>query len=603
MGFWRALGAYGDSVALIGDDDRRWTYRELIEAADAAIPPGHQRHCAVLAMANRPDSIIAYLAALRAGWPVILLNDGDATAAKRMIEQFRPGRRWEPGAGFVATDVCVPVVDLHPDLAVLLSTSGTTGSTKLVRLSADAIDANARSIAAYLELAPGERAITTLPPSYSYGLSVLNSHLAAGATLVLNEGSVIDPAFRRRIEETGATSLAGVPYTYELLERSGFFNAMPGTIRTLTQAGGRMPQERVERISARVRPAGARLFVMYGQTEATARMAYLPPDRLPERADCIGRAIPGGHFDLVDPESGAPAGSTGELVYSGPNVMMGYADAAADLVRGHDTRRLHTGDLAEEVEPGLYRIVGRRARFIKPFGLRVSLDEVEAQARAMGYTIVATGDDTRLVLAGEDAGASPVATALAARYGLPDASVMFHHYDALPRLVSGKIDYRTILSNSDRASETILHEGGAVMALFKRQFPNRTITPADTFLSLDGDSLSYVAISVGLEELIGATAGWENRTIADLGALAGAERPTRPPLFARIETGIVLRAIAPLTIVLFHYHFRIVAGGAAVLFVVSGHNFGRFSISDLLGGRTRRVLTSFLVNMLESVTR
>lgn len=391
MGFWRALGAYGDSVALIGDDDRRWTYRELIEAADAAIPPGHQRHCAVLAMANRPDSIIAYLAALRAGWPVILINDGDATAAKRMIEQFRPGRRWEPGAGFVATDVCVPVVDLHPDLAVLLSTSGTTGSTKLVRLSADAIDANARSIAAYLELAPGERAITTLPPSYSYGLSVLNSHLAAGATLVLNEDSVIDAAFRRRIEETGATSLAGVPYTYELLERSGFFNAMPGTIRTLTQAGGRMPQERVERISARVRPAGARLFVMYGQTEATARMAYLPPDRLPERADCIGRAIPGGHFDLVDPESGAPAGSTGELVYSGPNVMMGYADAAADLARGHDTRRLHTGDLAEEVEPGLYRIVGRRARFIKPFGLRVSLDEVEAQARAMGYTIVATG--------------------------------------------------------------------------------------------------------------------------------------------------------------------------------------------------------------------
>ena len=230
--------------------------------------------------------MVAYLAALAGGHPVLVLAEGDLDRHAHLVATYRPGT----------------TAGLHPDLALLLSTSGSTGSPKLVRLSRGNVLANARSIADYLDLRDSDVAITSLPLHYCYGLSVLHSHLLVGASVVLTDLSVADACFWELAGRTGVTGLAGVPYTYALLDAVGFgAGVLPGlpALRYLTQAGGRMAPDRVREYAGLARERGVDLFVMYGQTEATARMAYLPPELALDHPDAIGVPVPGGSFRLA----------------------------------------------------------------------------------------------------------------------------------------------------------------------------------------------------------------------------------------------------------------------------------------------------------------
>ena len=200
-----------------------------------------------------------------------------------------------------------------------------------MRLSHRNLASNARAIAEYLALTPDDRGITSLPLHYCYGLSVLHSHLAAGAGVVLTSASVVDPCFAAALRDGAVTNIAGVPHTYALLDQAGPDRVHVPTLRFMTQAGGRMPAERVRAWLDRTERWGVDLVVMYGQTEATARMAYLPPALARRHPGAIGRAIPGGHLELR-PVEGVPDG-VGELVYRGDNVMLGYATRAATIWR------------------------------------------------------------------------------------------------------------------------------------------------------------------------------------------------------------------------------------------------------------------------------
>lgn len=594
MTFWQDLDRHGAAIAFVDAEGATISYAALAAAADALDMPAGA--LVLLELDHSIAAMAAYLAALRRNAPAIILNAGDGIAADRMIAAFGPAARWRPEHGVEPLADTSPAV--HPDLAILLSTSGTTGATKLVRLSAGAVDANARSIADYLGIDGAERAITTLPLGYSYGLSVINSHLAAGACVILNSLSVIEPGFRALVEAERATSLAGVPYTYELLERAGLLDALPKTIRTMTQAGGRLAPERVRAIAERAAAQGQLFFVMYGQTEATARMAYLPPDRAAAHPDCIGCAIPGGSFALVDPETGAPAEQRGELVYTGPNVMMGYAEQATDLARGAERDRLATGDLAEWATPDLLRIVGRKSRFLKLFGLRLSLEEVEAEARRQGWALVATGTDERLVLACEGRAAGGADVYFAQRYGLPPSRVALVAFDTLPRLPSGKIDYQAILAAVPAAAieAPAADRLEALRRLLARTFPHRAIEDGHSFLALEGDSLSYIAVSLGIEQITGSLPPqWESLPIATLAESGDAA--TRRSL-ARVEVSVLARAIAPVMIVANHAGDSAVRGGAALLMVVAGQNFARFSRADLIAGRWGRILSALTINVL-----
>ena len=600
VAFARHLDRFGAATAVIADDGACLTYADLAGRADAfAARLGARRRLVLIEATNSVEALVTYLGCLRGGHAVILASDGASVRDPRLLETYAPDAIFALDAGDWRLRLSDPVHDLHPDLAVLLSTSGSTGATKLVRLSRQAVDANARSIVEYLGLRPDDRALTTLPLHYSYGLSVVNSHLAVGATLLLTARSVIEPELWAFAAAHAPTSLAGVPYTYELLDRVGFADRAPRTLRTLTQAGGRLPVEAVTRWAAWAESHGARLFVMYGQTEATARMAYLPPVELAAHPDCIGIAIPGGAFTLRGDDGADIAAdeTPGELIYRGPNVMMGYAEMPADLARGPDLDELATGDVAVRNAAGLYRIVGRKSRFAKPFGLRISLDDVEAAVRRHGWRGVATGDDGLIaveVLGDVDPHA--VAAQLAADFKL--AASLFHVAGVADHalLPSGKIDYRTILAQA-HAARAAATTGDHVGDAFALAFGSRPLTDDDSFAGLGGDSLSYVTVSLALEDALGELPqGWEAMRLADLRARGTTVR--RGGWLRPMDSDIVLRALAILAVVINHASDFVIGGGAHVLLILAGFNLARFQRVRLLRGEVGPMVLAFATRII-----
>jgi acyl-coenzyme A synthetase/AMP-(fatty) acid ligase len=332
---------------------------------------------------------------------------------------------------------------LHDDLALLLSTSGSTGSPKLVRLSHRNLASNATAIADYLDIRETDRAATTLPMSYCYGLSVVHSHLLRGAGLILTDHSVVDDGFWELFRRHRGTAFAGVPYTFELLERVGAEALDLPHLRYVTQAGGRMPPERVRRFAELGGLRGWDLFVMYGATEATARMAYLPPQLASSQPTAIGRPIAGGAF-AIEPRHAWDDEDAGELVYRGPNVMMGYAHRHTDLALGRTVDALHTGDIARRCPDGLYQVIGRSGRFVKTYGLRIDLQRVEATMRDQGVTAICTDVDDRLAVAAAGYDKAEVQRVAAAAAGVPAGAVQAVTVAELPMLPSGKPDYQAV---------------------------------------------------------------------------------------------------------------------------------------------------------------
>lgn len=392
---------------------------DLIEAAAAelaATEPATDRGGVVfLPFTTTVPAVARYLAALRLGRPVVLL-DPEADHAD-LIERFT-------------------TTEVHPDLALLLTTSGSTGNPKLVRLSADAVLANAEQIAEVLGITANDVAITTLPFFYSYGMSVLHSHLLRGATVVLERTGIMQRDFWNAVVDHQVTSMAFVPYQYEMLRRLRFDPAKYPALRTLTQAGGRLRTDLVTDFAQRMATVGGKLFVMYGQTEAAPRMATLPPARLADKLGSVGLALPGGSFAIEDDE----------VVYRGPNVMMGYAETAADLARGDEMGgTLRTGDLGRVDDEGFLFLTGRTKRIGKVFGVRLNLDDVEKN-----FPVAAVAGDDKLHVFAEgisDDEARGLRTKISEWLGTHFSGVVVRSVDALPLLPNGKIDYRALESS------------------------------------------------------------------------------------------------------------------------------------------------------------
>ena len=561
------LASFGDQVAL-WTEEGTLTYAELAGRVDeVGRRLGDTRRLVLVEGANTVASLTAYLGALTHGHVVLLAPPGrpsrqlaeawdpDVVATGDRLRERRPGTRH----------------DLHPDLALLLSTSGSTGSPKLVRLSHDNLRANAASIADYLRLTPDDRAITSLPLHYCYGLSVVHSHLLTGAGLVLTDLSVVDECFWRLAEDTGVTSFAGVPYTFDLLERSGFAERRLPRLRYVTQAGGRLGADRVRDWRARGLAAGWDLVVMYGQTEATARMAWLPPMLAGSRPEAIGVPVPGGEFRL-EPVPGGEDPTVGELVYSGPNVMLGYAEQAADLALGATLVELRTGDLARERD-GVWEVVGRLGRQVKLFGLRLDLDHLERRVAATAEVRCVVADDVLHAFTTRTRVADRLREDLARAAGVPATAVRVTTLAELPLTESGKHDLAALREHAallvDEASTgTTVRDDYAVV------LGRPDATTEDTFVSLGGDSLSYVELATRLTDRLGELpTDWHTRAIGSLAAPA----TTRPG--TRLDTSVVLRAAAILAIVGTHANVWTVVGGAHLLLAVAGWNFARFQLT------------------------
>jgi acyl-coenzyme A synthetase/AMP-(fatty) acid ligase len=263
--------------------------------------------------------------------------------------------------------------------------------------------------------------------------------------VILTDASLAEKRFWSFIEKYGVTSLAGVPYTYEMLKRLHWERMNLASLRTLTQAGGKLHPDLVREFAVECKEKDVRFYVMYGAAEATARMAYLPPELAISNPASIGIPIPGGEMWIEDDQGNViqEPGVVGQLCYGGPNVSMGYATCAEDLVRGDERNGvLRTSDLAQRDERNLYSIVGRRSRFLKLFGNRVNLQEIEQIIRSAGIECACGGDDAALRIYITDASRRREAlTVVQQMTRLHPSALRVIELEQIPRNSFGKVAY------------------------------------------------------------------------------------------------------------------------------------------------------------------
>ncbi len=404
-----------DKIAVIDDSGEQLSYGDLCDFSEAFKNHLPKRSLIFLLAENRNGSLLGYIACLSNGIvPLILSAKTEESLYASLYNLYQPEYIWAPNEmveklghekvyeahGYALLHTGNAPVAMHPDLALLLPTSGSTGSPKLVRHSLRNIEANADNVRRMFEMDGTEKAMAILPMHYTMGLSVIASHLLAGATLLLSGRSLLDRGFWAMLKE--ATSFTGVPYSYELLMKMRFTRMDLPNLRIITQGGGKLTEEMFRALAQYAHDKGKKFIATFGQSECTARMAYLPAELAMEKTCSIGMAEPGGQLSIVD-ENGNESfegEATGEMVYRGENVTLGYANCKEDLLKGDENHGvMHTGDLARRDADGCYFIVGRLKRFLKIFGLRIGLDEVENLIKSeYGIDCYCKGNDEKLVV-------------------------------------------------------------------------------------------------------------------------------------------------------------------------------------------------------------
>lgn len=457
---------FADNTAVITEAGERYTYAELAAYGDSLYSKIGRRCLVFILCRNEIGSVTAYTSCINHRVVPLLIDSGlDKELLCGLIENYRPDYIICPddmAEGFAGSEQYKYLgytlvkteyeneYPLYDELALLLTTSGSTGSPKLVRQSYKNIRANTDSIVEYLALDETERAITTLPMSYTYGLSIINTHLTVGASLILTSKTLMQREFWAAFKQYEATSFGGVPYTYEMLNKLRFFRMTLPSLRYMTQAGGKLSPELHRQFAEYALNTGRRFIVMYGQTEATARMSWLPAERSLEKYGSMGVAIPGGRFSLIDAEGKEikEPDTVGELVYEGDNVTLGYATCGDDLIKPDERHgRLVTGDMAKRDAEGFYFIVGRKKRFLKLFGKRVNLDECEqlVKAKYPGAVCACAGVDDKLyVFATDEAVYSEVQSFLAEKLNINHAGIAAVLLNEMPVKDSGKTNYQAL---------------------------------------------------------------------------------------------------------------------------------------------------------------
>ena len=459
-----------ERIALFTDVGEVVTYAQLYKHILLDSKVFRKKELLFIIGRNDISTLRIYLAALEIGAvPLLLWADISESLLSSLVVKYNPSKLFLPKEKynssynlniinefkdyFICTTQIGSSADLNTKLALLLATSGSTASPKLVRFTSENIISNSDSIIDYLNIDSNECAVTTLPFNYSYGLSVINSHLRAGASLLLTNRSFFDTEFWRLMKSCGVTSLAGVPYSYEMLMKIRFERMDLPKLRTLTQAGGKMASAQSKRVMEICKAKNMRFFSMYGQTEASPRMAFLSTEYLEMKIGSIGKSIPGGRLWLEDEqgEEVSEVGQIGELIYGGPNVALGYAEKKQDLSRGDDWNGvLRTGDLARKDAEGFFFIEGRKSRFLKMFGVRVSLTFVESWFHQKGFSAAAYGQDDFLMVTIE--GVEEIQTIelvkeLSEVIQVHLSALNISVLPSLPRLSSGKVDYQCLINH------------------------------------------------------------------------------------------------------------------------------------------------------------
>jgi acyl-coenzyme A synthetase/AMP-(fatty) acid ligase len=461
------LGKYKNNLAVISETGQEYTYGELQEATEVLNKNIIKRSLIFTLCRNCYEAVLGYVAFIN-GKHVQLLLDAtiDIEFLKKLIHIYKPDYFWIPVEArntFLHWSVVSTGKEylllktqfnhhyqLSRELALLIPTSGTTGAQKLVKISFQNIKANTDSIVKYLGMTEQDCAITNLPMHYTYGLSVINTHLYCGAQTVITEKSIVQKEFWNQFKTHRVTSLNGVPYTYEMLRRLNLYKMELPDLKYLTQAGGKLSESLHQQLADYAIKTGKKLFVMYGQTEATSRISYLPAQMADKKIGSVGIAIPGGKLSLRDPNGRTILipDTPGELIYEGPNVALGYASVGDDLNMGDDNHlSLSTGDIATRDSDGYYYICGRKNRYAKIYGNRINLDEVENLLTSVysDSEFACIENIGKLwIIATEPALCVEIGKFITEKLNINSAAIKVQQLSELPKSSAGKIKYLEI---------------------------------------------------------------------------------------------------------------------------------------------------------------
>ena len=454
---------YKVNISLVEDNGTKLTYGDLEQEASKLSKAIGGRCLTFILCKNSIGSVLSYISCIQNRIVPLMLNASiDDGLLSNLVNIYSPKFIFSPDDKVLPFEVDHNVnsffgyniyrtcfekeYELYDDLALLLTTSGSTGSPKFVRQSYKNIESNAKSIVEYLNLGENERPVTSLPMNYTYGLSVINSHLMVGATICVTDKTFMQKEFWNFVKEQKVTSIAGVPYNYEILDKLRFTRMDLPYLKTMTQAGGKISLELHKKFAEYAKESGKKFVVMYGQCEATARMGYLPPERALDKIGSMGLVIPGGKFHLKDVDGSYinKPEKSGELIYEGENVTLGYAEKGEDLVKGDERNGiLETGDIAKFDSDGYYYIVGRKKRFLKVFGNRVNLDELERLIRSHFDIEMAIGgvDDKVTLFVLSDDKNDEIKKFLEETTKLNHTAFNFRKVDSIPHNDSGKVLY------------------------------------------------------------------------------------------------------------------------------------------------------------------
>ncbi len=559
MNLARALLHQSDAPALRSATGTL-SHTQLSEAvsACAATLASNQRLLIQVPFERSIDAIIGYLGVLQAGHVALVAGDQAA-------QPYQPNARMD---GQTMVTLHDQPIELHPDLSVLLSTSGSTGSSKLVRLSAENLHSNADAIIDGLGLEPSDVGATLLPLHYSFGLSVLHTHLLVGGCLAVGEWSMNDPDLHQNLSKFQVSNIGVVPHMLELAQTTPTFDPAPASLRLVYQAGGKLDAHLAKQWSKRLGAQGIAFSMMYGQTEASARMTITRPSTSLEHPDAVGEVIRGSEMRVEE----------GELVFRGPGVMLGYAMHQDDLALGRMITELRTGDLGS-VDDGIVRIHGRSSDFLKIAGLRIALPEIQAQLSKENIHAIVTGDDTAVrVLATQST--APNTTELIAATGLDGAHVRVATTETLPLLPNGKPDKRRAKQVVDQqwAGSGTLPKLAHLLGIYLEE-----VDVSKSFVHNGGTSLNHVAAASLLGRHHDLPPNWQHVPLEQILA-------TRSASTVRADTPMVLRAVAALTIVLNHANLARILGGAHTLLLVAGYQLAAFAFAlPSARDRVRRV--------------
>lgn len=383
-----------EKIAIIDSNFQKCTYGDLCTFAQNWIDIIHERCLIMILGDNTVGAVAGYLACvITKKVPLIVSSSIKSDALTHLKDTYSPQYIWAPKSictnpehiiyeqyDYVLTKECGTIYPLYKELSLLLTTSGSTGSPKLVRHSYRNLEIQAENVSEFFELKSEDHALVSLPIQYTMAISAINSHLYVGATLLMTDLSLLSPKFWSFVREQKASSITGVPYSFEIMNRLKIYKQSFPDLKLLTQGGGKLPADIQVRFAEYIHQNGGKYIATYGQTEGTARMAYLPDEFSISKCGSIGKAIPNGQITVVDTEGKEilEPNQVGEMVFKGENVTLGYAECGEDLIKGDENSGiLYTGDLVYKDEDGFIFIVGRKKRFLKLFGHRVSLDECE----------------------------------------------------------------------------------------------------------------------------------------------------------------------------------------------------------------------------------